>query len=131
MRSYTAAQLDAYLNGLLRSLKCFRDGDRLAGRLEATRSLPYLFETMFGSEGRWAPYAKDPEWELRDFPLRRAPLPTGLLLRHVGRVLRSGDVRSQRALFLAIEQNLRPRGYGNVFVRWGRAQLTFFRSGRA
>jgi hypothetical protein len=130
VRSYAAAQLDGYLNELLRSLKSFRDGNSLAGHLEATRSLPYLLETLFGSEGRWAPYAKYLEWELREFPLRRPPLPTGRLLRLVTRVLRSGDVRSQRALFLAVERNLRPRGYGRVFDGWGPAQLRFFRTGR-
>ncbi|MFZ1023749.1 MAG: hypothetical protein WAN87_06410 [Thermoplasmata archaeon] len=129
MRSYTAAQLDAYLNELLRSLKCFRDGNSFAGHLEATRSLPYLFETLFGSEGRWAPYAKFLEWELREFPLRNPPLPTYQLLRLVKRILRSGDVSSQRALFRAVERNLRPRGYGRGFDSWGPSQLKFFRTG--
>jgi hypothetical protein len=131
VRDYTAAQLDGYLNELLRSLKNFRDGNSFAGHLDATRSLPYLFETMFGSEGRWAPYAKYLEWELREFPLRFPPLPTNRLLRLVGRILKHGDVRSQRALFLAVERSLRPRGYGRVFDSWGPPQLEFLRTGHA
>jgi hypothetical protein len=130
VRSYTAAQLDAYLNELLRSLKSFRDGDSLAGHLEATRSVPYLLETVFGSEGRWAPYGKYLEWELREFPLRTPPLPADPLLRLVGRILKSGDVRSQGALFFAVERNLRARGYGRVFDGWGPTQLNLFRSAR-
>ena len=131
VRSYTAIQLDGYLNELLRSLKGFRDGNPLAGHLEATRSIPYLFGTLFGSEGRWAPYAKYLEWELREFPLRRSPLPTGKLLGLVRRILRNGDVSSQRALFLAVERSYRPRGYGRVFDGWGPNQLRFFRTSQA
>ena len=131
VRSYTAAQLDGYINELLRSLKCFHGGNPLAGHLEATRSLPYLFETIFGSEGRWAPYAKYLEWELREFPLRKPLLPTATLLRLVRRVLRDGDVRSQRTLFLAVERALRPRGYGRVFDGWQPSQLRLLRTGKA
>jgi len=128
-RSYTAAQLDGYINEVLRSLKSFRDGNSLAGHLEATRSLPYLFETLFGSEGRWAPYAKYLEWELREFPLRRPPLPIDRLLFRVRRILRNGDVSSQRALFLAVERTLRPQGYGHVFDGWEPSQLSLLRAG--
>jgi hypothetical protein len=131
VRSYASAQLDGYLNELLRSLKNFRDGNSLAGHLDATRSLPYLFEALFGSEGRWAPYAKHLEWELQEFPLQKPPLPTARFLGLVRRVLRSGDVSSQRALFLAVERTLRPKGYGRVFDSWGPTQLKFFRTGRA
>jgi hypothetical protein len=131
VRSYTAAQLDGYVNELLRSLKNFRAGDSLAGHLDASRSLPYLLETLFGSEGRWAPYAKYLEWELREFPLRNPPLPVGKLLRLVRRILRSGDVASQRALFRAVERNARARGYGWVLDGWGTDRLRFLRTGRA
>jgi hypothetical protein len=130
VRGYAAAQLDGYLNELLRSLKAFQDGNSLAGHLEATRSLPYLFEALFGSEGRWAPYGKYLEWELREFPLRRPALPADQFLRHVRRILRNGDIPSQRALFLAVERSLRPRGYGRVFDSWGPARLKLFRTGR-
>jgi hypothetical protein len=130
VRPYVAAQLDGYVNQLVRSLKNFRDGDAFAGHLEATRSLPYLFETLFGSEGRWAPYAKHLEWELREFPLRNPPLSTGRLFALVRRILRSGDVPSGRALFRAVERTLRPRGYGPVFDIWGASQLKYFRTAR-
>lgn len=127
VRSYTAAQLDGYINEMLRSLQNFRDGNPLAGHLEATRSLPYLFETLFGSEGRWAPYAKFLEWELRDFPLRNPPLPTETFLRLVRRILRTGDAVSQRALLRAVDQTLRPRGYGRVLDSWSPDQLRLLR----
>jgi hypothetical protein len=129
VRSYTAAQLDGYVNEMLRSLQNFRDGNPLAGHLEATRSLPYLFETLFGSECRWAPYAKFLEWELRDFPLRNPPLPTEKLLRLVRRILRDGDVSGQRALLRAVDRTLRPRGYGRVLDSWSPAQLRLLRRG--
>jgi len=130
VRSYTAAQLDGYLNELLRSLKSFREGNALAGHLEATRSLPYLFEALYGSEGRWAPYAKYLEWELRAFPLRNTPLPAARLLGLVRRILRSGDRSSQRAVFRAVERSFRRRGYGRVFDSWGPSQLKLFRTGK-
>lgn len=131
VRSYVSAQLDGYINELLRSLKNFRDGNSLAGHLKATRTLPYLFETLFGSEGRWAPYAKYLEWELREFPLRNPPLPPERFLKLVKGILSSGDVSSQRTLFLAVDRTLRARGYGRVFDSWGSSQLKFFRTGQA
>lgn len=130
VRSYAAQQLDGYLNELLRSLKCFRAGASFAGHLEATRSIPYLLETLFGSEGRWAPYAKYLEWELSEFPLRRLPMSKSRLLTHIRRILRDGDVASQRAVYHAMEKSFRRRGYGRVFDGWEPSQLALLRSGR-
>lgn len=128
VKAYTSAQLDAYLNELLRSLKCFRDGLPFAGHLEATRSIPYLLEALFGSEGRWAPYAKYLEWELQEFPLRQLPISRGRLRALINRILRDGDASSQRTLYRAMERSFRRRGYGKVIDGWEPAQLVLLRS---
>lgn len=127
VRSYTAAQLDAYLNELLRSLKLFRDKSPLAAHLEATRSIPYLLEALFGSEGRWGPYARYLEEELEELPLRMLPWPRERLLALIRRILRDGDVSSQRALFLGMERSFRRMGYDRVFDAWKPSQLALMR----
>jgi hypothetical protein len=131
IRSYTAAQLDAYVNELLRSLKNYRDGDALAGHLDAARSLPYLLEAIFGSEGRWAPYAKYLEWELREFPLADPPLPNQRFLNLLRRILRDGDVRTQRVLYRRVQRNFRAKGYGRVLDSWQPDQRRFLLHGPA
>lgn len=131
VRAYTAAQLDAYINDVLRSVKNFRNGQPFAGHLEATRSVPHLLETLFGSEGRWAPYARYLEWELRKFPLRSSPLPTSRFLTMIRGILRDGDVPSQRAVFVAVERSFRGRGYGRVFDDWEPSQLELVRGGES
>jgi hypothetical protein len=47
---------DSYLNSFVRSLKAWRRGDDLGGRLHAAESALYLVKTLFGLEHRWPPY---------------------------------------------------------------------------
>src|SRR5262249_5868709 len=52
-RADAAGFLDAYLNGFYRSLKAWRRGDELGGRLEAVESVMYLARALFALERRW------------------------------------------------------------------------------
>jgi hypothetical protein len=47
---------DAYLNSWVRSLKAWRRGDELGGRLHAAQSAAHLVQLLFGLEHRWPPY---------------------------------------------------------------------------
>lgn len=47
---------DSYLNSFVRSLKSWRRGDELGGRLHAAQSALFLLPTLFGLERRWMPY---------------------------------------------------------------------------
>lgn len=48
---------DTYLNALYRSLKAWRRGNMLGGRLEAVESIDALLRTLYALERRWRPYS--------------------------------------------------------------------------
>lgn len=49
-------EYDGYLNCWTRSMKAWRRGDDLGGRLQAAQSAGYLIRALFGLEHRWPPY---------------------------------------------------------------------------
>ena len=51
-----AEEYDGYLNCWTRSMKAWRRGDDLGGRLQAAQSSGYLVRALFGLEHRWPPY---------------------------------------------------------------------------
>ena len=55
--STVAGCYDGYLNGLYRSLKQWRRGNTLGGRLEAAQAADALLHLLFALEGRWRPYS--------------------------------------------------------------------------
>jgi hypothetical protein len=55
-RADVAAWFDAYLNAFYRSMKAWRRGDELGGRLQAAESAIALIRTLFALERRWPPY---------------------------------------------------------------------------
>lgn len=120
-REAAAAWLDAYLNAFYRSLKAWRRGDELGGRLHAADSAQFLVRTLFSLERRWPPYhdrlgaalglLSDLGWnpdELR-----------GTLLE----LLRSGDPHLQQQLEARVEAFMRARGFDDVFDHWGEATI--------
>src|SRR5215510_4220630 len=52
-----ASWYDAYLNGLYRSLKAWRRGNELGGRMEAAQTADYLLHVLFALERHWRPYS--------------------------------------------------------------------------
>jgi predicted nucleotidyltransferase len=52
-----AEAYDGYLNDFSRSLKAWRRGNELAGRIEALESLKYLAQFLYGLAGSRAPYS--------------------------------------------------------------------------
>ena len=49
-------EYDAYLNSWVRSIKAWRRGDELGGRLHAAASVYPLLRALFGLERQWPPY---------------------------------------------------------------------------
>jgi hypothetical protein len=111
-----AGLYDAYLNGLYRSLKSWRRGDDLGGRLGAADSVELLLGLLFALERHWRPFSSrlwlhlerldGQGWqpgEVRDILLD---------------LLATGDPRRQQAVARQVEALLRTRDYGGVYDDW-------------
>ena len=102
----TAELYDGYLNDFYRSLKAWRVGKELAGRIECGRSLRYLGELLFALDGVRAPYPK--EWEGK----------LGELEPLILEVARTGEPRLQQELCVRVRERAAQRGYAHVYDDW-------------
>ncbi|MGW5418718.1 hypothetical protein [Streptomyces sp. NPDC003943] len=112
-----AALLDAYANALYRSVKNHRDGDALAGHLDAAASVGFLLDLLFALACRPRPYNKYLAWELDRFPL--PGWESSALLDTVTRITATGEVAPQQRLFARVEAAARAAGHGAVLDAWG------------
>ncbi|MFQ5986300.1 MAG: nucleotidyltransferase domain-containing protein [Thermoplasmata archaeon] len=119
IRDRVSRNLDGYINGVYRSLKCFRDGNAVGARLEASRSLHFLLEVLFGIEGRVAPYYKYLAWELERFPLPELGMASEAFVGSLMKLLENGHVATQQTLFRTTERLCRNEGYGSILDDWG------------
>jgi hypothetical protein len=117
-RRIAAEALDGYINQYYRSAKNFRDGNELAGHLDAAESLPYFLVTLFALHERVRPYNKFLRWELEQHPLPGEDWTADRLLPLLEAVV-AGDVAAQRTLFGKMEALARERGHGDVVDGWG------------
>ncbi len=118
IKKYVAGYLDGYINGVYRSLKCFRDGNPVGARLEASRSIHFFLDTIFGLEGRMAPYYKYLDWELEKYQLKKFPMKPKELIKTLLRILEDADIETQQKLFNVVEETFRKEGYIHVFDSW-------------
>ena len=102
----TAELYDGYLNDLYRSLKAWRRGDELAGRIECGRSLRFVGELVFALDGVRAPYPKEWRGKLGEFE----PL--------ILEVARTGAPRLQQELCVRVRERAAQRGYSTVYDAW-------------
>lgn len=106
---------DGYLNCFVRSLKAWRRGDELGGRMQAAESCLYLVRLLFAAEEQWPPYHD----QLR-LPLRRLEQTQGweegFLEGALLRVLETGDPSFQQELELRVEALMESRGIAH---QWG------------
>ncbi len=96
IKEYVAGYLDGYINGVYRSLKCFRDDNPIGARLEASRSIHFFLNTIFGLDGRTTSYYKYLEWELEHHTLKKFPMKPKEIITSLLRILEDGDVRTQQ-----------------------------------
>ena len=102
----TAELYDGYLNDVYRSLKAWRRGNELAGRIECGRSLRFLGELLFALDGVRAPYPKEWVSKLGDLE----PL--------ILEVARTGEPRLQQELCVHVRERAARRGYSHVYDDW-------------
>lgn len=106
---------DDYLNCFVRSLKAWRRGDELGGRMQAAHSCLCLVRLLFAAEERWPPYhdqLREPLLELE----RAQGWDEGFLADALIRVLATGDPTFQQALELRVEELMESRGIAH---QWG------------
>ena len=102
----TAELYDGYLNDFYRSMKAWRRGNELAGRIECGRSLRFLGELVFALDGVRAPYPK--EWQGRLGDLE--PL--------ILEVARTGAPQLQQELCARVREQAADLGYSHVYDAW-------------
>ncbi|NUR59522.1 MAG: hypothetical protein HOV87_12770 [Catenulispora sp.] len=112
-----AALLDAYANLLYRSVKNHRDGNPLAGHLDAAASVGFLLDLLFALDRRPRPYNKYLAWELDRFPL--PGWESTALLDTIARITATGEAAPQQRLFARVEAAARAAGHGAVLDAWG------------
>ena len=106
---------DAYLNCLVRSLKAWRRGDELGGRMQASESALHLVRTLFALEHRWHPYHDQLAGPLRELEATQG-WSEGELAELLLRLVRDADPTFQQELELRVEALLESRG---VQHQWG------------
>ncbi|MHA2281581.1 MAG: nucleotidyltransferase domain-containing protein [Promethearchaeota archaeon] len=120
LSEFIAGSLDAYINYLYRSLKCIRDGDIEAARLEGAFSIPAFLNVIFAiHNGRLRPYYKYLKWELKSFPLTKFPMTAEEIVDNLMKILDNADYRAQQKFLKITEDTLRKEGFGKVFESWG------------
>ena len=106
---------DDYLNCFFRSLKAWRRGDELGGRMQAAHSCLVLVRLLFAAERRLPPYhdqLREPLAELE----RAQGWEAGSLAETLTRVLATGDPTLQQELERRVEALFDERGISH---QWG------------
>jgi hypothetical protein len=106
---------DDYLNSFFRSLKAWRRGDELGGRMQAAHSCLCVVRLLFAAEQQLAPYHDQLRTPLQ--ALERAQgWEEGFLAETLTHVLSTGDPTLQQALELRVEALFDSRGIAH---QWG------------
>ncbi len=117
-QDFITGSLDAYINHVFRSVKCFRDQNIIGARLEASASIPYLLDTVFALPSRPKPFYGYLEKELNLHPLEKLPWKVDEFIQKILLILSSADLATQQEILRAIEVLLRKEGFGKVFNDW-------------
>lgn len=96
--------LGGYLNSLHRSIKNMRDGNSLAGLLDAQESLPNLSKFLFAIEERLQPYNKFLKWELQEYPLMKLPVTTDEFLQKIEVIAKTADLETQKEVHRMVKE---------------------------
>ena len=111
-----ASWYDGYLNWLYRSLKAWRRGNELGGRMEAAQTADYLLHVLFALERHWRPYSSRLIFHLDKLE------PQGWRSGEVRDILldliSTGDPSRQQVVARRVAALLRERGFGHVYDGW-------------
>lgn len=115
-REEAAAWYDGYLNGLYRSLKSWRRGNMLGGRLEAAHCVDALLHTLFALERRWRPYSSRLSLHIEELAGQgwRPDELRAILLD----LISTGDPRRQQEVARRVVTLMRERSFGHVYDSW-------------
>jgi hypothetical protein len=116
---FVSASLDGFINQVYRSVKCFRDGNKIASQLEAADGLPSLLNAIFGLEGRIKPFYKYLDWELTNRPLKKLPWPKDEFIALLLKIVQTGDLTTQQTILKTLEKSYREEGFDSLFDSWG------------
>ena len=108
-------EYDDYLNYWVRSIKAWRRGDELGGRLHAAASVYPLLRALFGLERQWPPYHDQLEARLHELE-RLQGWGSGELRTQIIALLEGGAPGVQQRLQTRVEALFRSRG---VEHQWG------------
>lgn len=117
-KEFVSASLDGFINQVYRSVKCFRDGNKIASQLEAADGLPSLLNAIFGLEGKIKPFYKYLDWELINYPLEKLPWTKDEFISILVKIVQTGDLLTQQNVLKTVERTFRKEGYGELFDSW-------------
>lgn len=108
--------LDSYLNSTYRSVKTWRRGDELGGRLHAGVALTALLDGLFRLAGRWTPYwdRLEGQWE----HLSGLGLDVTRLEQQIDAVARDPAPETQITLYEFVAGWMRLHGHTAVLEAW-------------
>lgn len=110
--------LDAYINGVYRSVKCIRNNNLVGAHLEAVNSILDLLTLIFAINGRHRPFLGYVQKELEQYPLESLPWEPTDFIKKIKNVLETADLKTQQELLSGIEKMSREMGHGNIFDSW-------------
>ncbi|MFA6415952.1 MAG: hypothetical protein WCW56_00505 [Candidatus Paceibacterota bacterium] len=110
--------LGGYQNSLHRALKNTRDGNVLAGLLDASETIPRILNFIFALEGRVRPFNKFLAWELDNYPLEKLPMESKDLLLKIETIAKTGDVEIQKEILAMIRQMAIANGFSEEIADW-------------
>jgi hypothetical protein len=120
VRAFIHASLDHALNQAYRGLKCLRDGDPAASRLEAAEAVnPFLDAAFALHGGRLRPYFKYLRWELDTFPLERLAFDGAALMDRLAAALSPDGAIALSRLLADTQDAFRAAGHGAAYDGWG------------
>ena len=118
VKEFVNGELDKYINFYYRSVKNYRDKNFIASHLDATESIFALIAIVFALEGRLRPYNKFLEWELKTHPLKLLPWSGDIFLKKVEKIVKTGDIATQKEILNKVFKIFRHNGYDAVIDGW-------------
>ena len=106
-----------YLNGMFRSLKSWRWGNELGGRMEAAQTADYLLHILFALERQWRPYSSRLPFHLDK--IAHQGWQPGELSAILLDLISTGNPGRQQILGRKVSALLREHGFGEIEDEWG------------
>lgn len=110
--------LGGYLNSLHRSLKNLRDGNVLAGHLDATETIPKIITFIFAIEERVRPFNKFLVWELENYPLAKLPINPSDFIEKIRAIAQNADFEMQKEVLEMMRKLAMENGYAEEVAGW-------------